>query len=165
MNKRTKKVQSLQGKRNGQVGAPPKPLKYPKTSFTIESLFERNDNQCRLSIRTKVKNAIEAGEIVQLLSKKQADGAVGRPESVYVLKENFNADKMTKFGHTPKEKTRKANTSGTRKNRTVAVAQATPAGEPAPAPQAPVAEPVAVAASPAPAPEAPAAPASEPVVS
>jgi hypothetical protein len=78
----------------GHVGAPPKKTSFPKGAFTMATLFSRNKNQCELSLRTKVEKGVKAGVILALIPKKQPGGAVGRPKSVFVLKESFIASKM-----------------------------------------------------------------------
>ena len=90
--KSTKHRKSLKGKW-GRVGAPPKATKFPRGAFTMETLFNRNKNQCELSLRNKVDAALAAKELIQLKARKQAGGAVGRPKAVFVLKDNFNAKK------------------------------------------------------------------------
>jgi hypothetical protein len=149
MNKtKSKKVKSVKrGRRSmkgkwGNVGAPPKSVKWPKGPFTMAKLFNQNskggNGQCELSLRTKVADGVADGSILTLMTKKQPGGAVGRPKSVFVRKENFIPSK-----HELAPKTI------SKLNRTVSVT-------PAPAAVAPTQ--VAVPASPAPI-EAPASPA------
>src|SRR3954466_838284 len=93
--KTTRKNKTSTGRRSqkgtwGKVGAPPKSTSYPRGSFTMATLFGRNKNQCELSIRNKVDAMLAAGELVQLKSRRQAHGAVGRPKAVFVLKANFD---------------------------------------------------------------------------
>jgi hypothetical protein len=146
-NKRSgnKSRKSLKGKWN-HIGAPPKSTKWPTRPFTMEQLFERNskgaNGQCELSLRNKVDARIAAGELIELKSKKQPHGAVGRPKAVFVLATKFDASKMEKAD-------KKAKTPKATKKSTVAVTAPTPAT--APAPVAPVtATPVASSAAPAP---------------
>ena len=142
-NKRSNKSRkSLKGKWN-HIGAPPKNTRWPGRPFTMEQLFERNSKgpnaQCELSLRNKVDALVATGELIELKSKKQPHGAVGRPKAVFVLKSKFDASKMEKAD-------KKAKTA---KKSTVAVVAPTPATAPAPA--APVtATPVASSASPTP---------------
>lgn len=100
--KSVSQTQSQKGKRNGQVGAPPKPVRFPRGQFTMKTLFGLNSQgrtaQCQLSVRTKVDALIASGDLIRLVSRKQAKHGVGRPESVFVTKDNFNASKMTRFG-------------------------------------------------------------------
>ena len=117
---------SMKGKW-GHVGAPPKKTSWPNRQFTMATLFSRNKNQCELSLRNKVDAGVANGTILALLPKKQPGGAVGRPKSVFVLKQCFVPSKMELA--TPKAK------------RTVSVTQAPVAVAPAQ---------VAVPASPAP---------------
>lgn len=162
-NKRSNKSRkSLKGKWN-HIGAPPKSTKWPTRPFTMEQLFERNskgaNGQCELSLRNKVDARIAAGELIELKSKKQPHGAVGRPKAVFVLATKFDASKMEKAD-------KKAKTPKATKKSTVAVV--TPAPATAPAPAAPVtATPVASSAAPAPetTPAAPAPAVSAPVAS
>lgn len=79
---------SMKGKW-GHVGAPPKKTSWPNRPFTMATLFSRNKNQCELSLRNKVDAGVLAGTILALLPKKQAGGKVGRPKSVFVLKQYF----------------------------------------------------------------------------
>ena len=142
-NARTRK--SLKGKWN-HIGAPPKSTKWPARPFTMEKLFAVNSKgpnaQCQLSLRNKVDERVAAGELIELKSKKQPHGAVGRPKAVFVLKEHFDASKMEKAD-------KKAKTPKAAKKSIVAVTAPTPAIAPAPA--APVtATPVASSAAPAP---------------
>jgi hypothetical protein len=90
--KSTKGRRSMKGKW-GKVGAPPKSTFFPRGTFTMESLFNQNKNQCELSLRTKVDDKIADGSLIALKPKKQAGGKVGRPKSVFVLKENFDSTK------------------------------------------------------------------------
>ena len=152
-NARTRK--SLKGKWN-HIGAPPKSTKWPARPFTMEKLFAVNSKgpnaQCQLSLRNKVDERVAAGELIELKSKKQAHGGVGRPKAVFVLATNFDAAKMEKADK--KAKTPKA------KKPTVAVVTPTPATAPAPVVAAPVASsaapaPVETVAAPAPAVTAP----------
>jgi hypothetical protein len=84
---------SMKGKW-GHVGAPPKKTSWPNRPFTMATLFSRNKNQCELSLRNKVDAGVLAGTILALMPKKQPGGAVGRPKSVFVLKQYFVASKM-----------------------------------------------------------------------
>jgi hypothetical protein len=79
----------------GHIGAPPKKTNWPKRPFTMATLFSRNEHQCELSLRNKVDAGVKDGTILELQSKKQAHGAVGRPKSVFVLKENYDKSTMT----------------------------------------------------------------------
>lgn len=134
---------SLKGKW-GNVGAPPKTVNWPRTSFTMAALFSRNSKggnaQCELSLRNKVDAGVADGTILALKSKKQPGGAVGRPKSMFVLKKFYVPSKHEL-----------ADKAVVKLNRTVSVT---------PAPVAVAPAPVAAPASPAPiVTEAPAAPA------
>ena len=97
MKNKTKSVKSTRRSQKGKwghVGAPPKKTSFPKGAFTMATLFNRNKNQCELSVRTKVEKGVKAGLILPLIPKKQPGGGVGRPKSVFVLKENFIPSKM-----------------------------------------------------------------------
>jgi hypothetical protein len=157
-----KSRKSLKGKWN-HIGAPPKNTRWPGRPFTTKQLFERNSKganaQCELSLRNKVDALVATGEIVELKSKKQPHGAVGRPMSVFVLASKFDASKMEKADK--KAKTPKA----AKKSTVVAVVAPTPATAPASVAPATTA-PVASSAAPAPEPTAAPAPAvSAPVAS
>ena len=148
MAKKTKSSRRSQKGKWGHIGAPPKNTRWPKRPFTMATLFARNSHQCELSLRNKVEAGVSDGSILELKSKKQPHGNVGRPKSVFVLKANYDkatmtlADKTTKAPHTP----RKAKVTAA----TVAVAPATPAVAPAASPV--TAAPVASVDAPAPAP-------------
>jgi hypothetical protein len=97
MKRKTKATRrSLKGKW-GNVGAPPKTVNWPRTSFTMKALFSRNSKggnaQCELSLRNKVDAEVAAGNVLALLPKKQAGGKVGRPKSMFVLKRFYKASK------------------------------------------------------------------------
>lgn len=89
---------SLKGKW-GIVGAPPKKVSWPRGAFVMATLFARNSKggnaQCELSLRNKVDEKLADGSLLALTPKKQAGGKVGRPKSVFVLKEFYNPAKMT----------------------------------------------------------------------
>ena len=169
MAKKTKSSRRSQKGKWGHIGAPPKNTRWPKRPFTMATLFARNSHQCELSLRNKVEAGVNDGSILELKSKKQPHGNVGRPKSVFVLKANYDkatmtlADKTTKAPRTP----RKAKVTAA----TVAVAPATPAVAPAASPvtAAPVASVDAPAPAPAPetvsVPSAPVETAAAPVVS
>lgn len=125
---------SMKGKW-GKVGAPPKTTKFPKGVFTIESIHNRNKNQCKLSIRKKVEAAVDAGTLVRLKTRKQAHGAVGRPSAAYILKENFDSSKHEK-GSAPAPLQRKS-------HRTTVRASVEPVAPSIPLVEATVNEPVA----------------------
>lgn len=78
----------------GKVGAPPKKTNWPNKTFTMAVLFARNSKQCELSLRTKVDAGVKSGDILALMPKKQPGGKVGRPKSVFVLKDYFVPGKM-----------------------------------------------------------------------
>jgi hypothetical protein len=87
----------------GKVGAPPKSTNWPKKPFTMAILFLKNVKQCELSLRNKVIKGMKAGTILELMPIRQSKGTPGRPKSRFVLKEYFDAAKMTLA--TVKEKT------------------------------------------------------------
>jgi len=92
-NKQNKSNRKSMKGRWGKVGAPPKATKFPRGAFTMESLFNMNQNQCELSLRTKVDIGVESGALIALKARKQKGGAVGRPKAIFILKENFDASK------------------------------------------------------------------------
>ena len=101
MKKKTKSVnrggrRSLKGKW-GIVGAPPKKVSWPRGAFVMATLFARNSKggnaQCELSLRNKVDEKLADGSLLALKPKKQAGGKVGRPKSVFVLKEHYMPSK------------------------------------------------------------------------
>lgn len=82
----------------GTVGAPPKPTNWPDKPFTTAMLFARNPKQCQLGLRNKIKNGLVGGTILALATKKQPNGGVGRPKSVFVLLEHFDPETMVLAG-------------------------------------------------------------------
>ena len=93
-------------------GAPPKDTRWPKGPFTFERLFAMNVNttgkdpkkSCKLTLRTKVAKQLinlpngatnAAGDIYQLVSKKQPHGKVGRPIDLFCMKSDFDGRAMT----------------------------------------------------------------------
>lgn len=95
----------------GHKGAPPKKLRPPKGPFTYERLFKLNvdpngkdpKKSCELTLRNKVANQLinlpdgstnAAGDIYQLVSKKQPRGKVGRPIDLFCMKSDFDARTM-----------------------------------------------------------------------
>jgi hypothetical protein len=168
------KNKSLKGKRNGVVGAPPKPVKFPSVPFTIARLVSMNKvgkyAQCELSLRTKLSDGLAKGEIVCLKPKKQPKGSVGRPAPVYVLAENYDAEKMVVW--TPPTKPVRKSKTETVSTESVPVVEVAPV-VPATAPVSdvvstaptPVNEQVVVVNSPeTPTAEMPSAPAAEEIV-
>lgn len=99
------KHRSLKGKRGNQVGAPPKAFRLNSTPFTMASAFNTNKNQCHLSVRKKIDALLAAGSIIQLASRKQAKGGVGRPMAVFIKAENYDATKHTLLNGTAPPKT------------------------------------------------------------
>jgi len=78
----------------GKIGAPPKAVNWPDRPFTMATLVSRNPKQCSLSLRNKTADRMEVGDILSLESKPQPGGKVGRPLSVYVLKEHYDPATM-----------------------------------------------------------------------
>lgn len=154
-NKNSRK--SMKGKW-GNVGAPPKTVKWPSRLFTMATLFARNPNQCQLSLRNKVNDAIDAGTIIQLASKKQPGGSVGRPMSVFVMKEHFDSSTMTR--HVDQKP---ATTRHNKRTKKIVVATVTSTTPVAPATAPPVTPSVVVASSVSDADAVPASPAPAPV--
>ena len=96
----------------GHKGAPPKTMKCPKGPFTYERLFAINVDTtgkdrkkcCEVTLRAKVlKQLINlpdgttngAGDIYQLVSKKQPRGKVGRPIDLFCMKSDYDGRAMT----------------------------------------------------------------------
>ena len=148
MSKNAKKTRKSQKGKWGHIGAPPKYVRWPVGSFTMEKLFKLNskgkNKQCELSLRNKVDDGLEDGTILELKAKKQPHGAVGRPKSVFVLKTKYVASKMELA-----DKTAKAPKA--RKVKTTPVAAPVPAAAPAAA-EPVTAQPAPAASAPAPAP-------------
>lgn len=109
-NKQIKQIKNRKSMKNrwGKVGAPPKSLNFPRGAFTMESLFNMNKGSCELTVRNKVTARVKTGELIQLKSRKQKGGSVGRPSAVFVLKDNFDKEKHEKADakvKTPKTRT------------------------------------------------------------
>jgi len=145
----------------GHIGAPPKTTRWPKRPFTMATLFARNSHQCELSLRNKVEAGVNGGSILELKSKKQPHGNVGRPKSVFVLKANYDKATMTLADKTIKapRTSRKAKTTPAA---SVAAVPAAPAVAPAAVPV--TAAPVGASDTPAPAPAVESVPAPAPQV-
>lgn len=92
-----KKAKSMKGVK-GTVGAPEKPTNWPDRPFTTAVLFARNPKQCQLGLRNKVKKGLRNGTILALATKKQPNGGVGRPKSVFVLTQYFDPATMVLVG-------------------------------------------------------------------
>ena len=146
---------SLKGKW-GIVGAPPKKVSWPRGAFVMATLFARNSKggnaQCELSLRNKVDEKLADGSLLALKPKKQAGGKVGRPKSVFVLKEHYMPSKHELAPSTVK----RIVSTMTVATAPVATAPVTVAASPAPveavatpAPSAPVETSPVTAASPA----------------
>lgn len=89
--KANRNPKSMKGKK-GTVGAPLKPMKFPKTGFTVGRIVELNPDVCELTVRNRFNRMLKAGAIVRLQDKPQPGGAVGRPNRQYLLKENVTKD-------------------------------------------------------------------------
>ena len=109
-------AKSLKGKRDGQIGAPPKDVKFPKTPFTVARAVEMNTDVCELTVRNRITDGVEANGILRLTPVKQSTG-VGRPKARFILKENYDVTNKSHvlFGSEPEaaktKKTRKTNTA------------------------------------------------------
>ena len=77
------KVRKSQRGKWGKVGAPPKEIKWKSNSFTIADLIAANPEVCALTIRKKVQDRVENGELVQLAKPLKKEG-VGRPSLRYM---------------------------------------------------------------------------------
>lgn len=86
----------------GHVGAPPKPVKYPRTKFTVERAVALNEGVCELTIRKRIKADVEAGKLVTLPVIKQPKKAVGRPKFCFQLTELAGKTTPTKLTKTPR---------------------------------------------------------------
>jgi len=92
------KRNSQRGQRGHTVGAPPKPINWPSTPFTIKLLKRDNRKVCELTLRNRIESQVETGEILELVSIKRPGGKVGAPRKQYVLKGNFDAATMALKG-------------------------------------------------------------------
>ena len=103
---------SLKGTRGNTVGAPPKSFRMPNGKFSIAGLISLNVGSCGLTCRNKLSELVinpakgtgnPNGTVYQLQSRKQSGGKVGRPEAMFVTKENYDKTKMVLFQDTPVE--------------------------------------------------------------
>jgi hypothetical protein len=106
-NKANRNPKSMKGKK-GTVGAPLKPMKFPKTGFTVNRIVEMNPEVCELTVRNRFNRMLKAGEIVRLQDKPQAGGAVGRPNRQYLLKVNVTKETVLFDPNAPKAETKPA---------------------------------------------------------
>lgn len=93
----------------GKVGAPPKPIKYPRGAYTIKQLVELNPHVCELTLRNTVTNAVRGykmvnGQKVEVpvtivkLPKNFEKDTVGRPNFRFMSKAQFEANQKIKKG-------------------------------------------------------------------
>ena len=93
---------SLKGKW-GKVGAPPKPIKYPRGAFTITQLVALNPQVCELTLRNTVTNNVRGYKMVDgkkieipvtlvKLPKNAEKTTVGRPNFRFMSKAAFEAN-------------------------------------------------------------------------
>lgn len=94
----------------GKVGAPPKPIKYPRGSFTINQLVALNPGVCELTLRNrvidaargfklvtkivdgkKVKTQVPVEQTLVRLDKNAEKETVGRPNFRYMSKAAYEA--------------------------------------------------------------------------
>jgi hypothetical protein len=107
----------------GKVGAPPKPIKYPRGAFTITQLVALNPGVCELTLRNRVIDASRGFKIIKKtvagkkvetripveqtlvrLDKNAEKESVGRPNFRYMSKAAFDANKKN-LKKTPKNVT------------------------------------------------------------
>lgn len=98
----------------GKVGAPPKPIKYPRGSFTINQLVALNTGVCELTLRNrvidasrgykvvtktvegkKVKTNVPVPQTLIRLPKNLEKETVGRPNFRYMSKAAYDASKKS----------------------------------------------------------------------
>ena len=93
------KSKSQKGKRNGQVGAPPKDVKFPRGKFIVDKAEALNPDVCELTVRKRVMAAVKGFYFTGTGDKKrkvivpktlkivgkvpQPDGKVGRPAFLF----------------------------------------------------------------------------------
>lgn len=80
------KIKSQRGIK-GTVGAPAKPVRFPKVKFTVKRAVAMNPNVCELTVRTAIKEALVVGELVNVGKVPQPKKAAGRPQFAFILKE------------------------------------------------------------------------------
>jgi len=142
-------AKSLKGKRDGQIGAPPKDVKFPKTPFTVARAVEMNTDVCELTVRNRITDGVEANGILRLTPVKQSTG-VGRPKARFILKENYDVTNKSHvlFGSEPEAAKTKKTATTTKKTRKTKTAPVTIPVTPVPVPPATSpASPVVVPAS------------------
>lgn len=87
----------------GKVGAPPKVIKYPRGSFTINDLVTLNPSVCELTLRNTVTNNVRGFKVVNgknvlvpvtfvKLPKNVSKETVGRPNFRFMSKAAFDAN-------------------------------------------------------------------------
>jgi hypothetical protein len=69
----------------GKVGAPPKPIKYPRGAYTIAQLVALNPQVCELTLRNTVTNAVRGYKMVK-------DVQVPVPVTIVKLPKNFTKE-------------------------------------------------------------------------
>jgi hypothetical protein len=98
-----KPVRKSQKGKWGKVGAPPKPIKYPRGSYTIAQLVALNPQVCELTLRNTVTNAVRGFKMVNKqkveipvtivrLPKNAVKETVGRPNYRFISKAAFDAN-------------------------------------------------------------------------
>lgn len=86
----------------GKVGAPPKPIKYPRGAYTISQLVALNPQVCELTLRNTVTNAVRGYKMVKgvkvevpvtivKLPKNFTKETVGRPNYRFMSKAAYDS--------------------------------------------------------------------------
>jgi len=74
------------------VGAPQKPVVFPKTVFTIVDLATKNPGICTLTLRNRVKAGLASQSLIKLATKLAKDAKAGAPVKRYMLKAQYDAN-------------------------------------------------------------------------
>jgi hypothetical protein len=83
---------SMKGKW-GKVGAPPKPIKYPRGSFTIAALHALNPEVCELTLRNRVIDSTRGYKVVtKIVDGKRVKTQVPVPQTLVRLDKNSEKD-------------------------------------------------------------------------
>lgn len=87
------------------VGRPPKTPRWPRTAFTVNSVFTFNQKKiCKLTLRNKIEEGLASKKLVKLAKNVERDTA-GRPAFRFMLKNRVQPVR--------KAKTVKASTTAT----------------------------------------------------
>lgn len=86
------------------VGAPQKPITFPKVAFTIKDLVAKNPNVCPLTIRKRVNTGLASETLIKLAKKQAKEKKAGRPVFRFMLASQYqaNLDRLAKANEAAK---------------------------------------------------------------